>query len=213
MKSPLASTLLTLTLSALLAVAGGAALAKEPAPAFKPDPAKGQQLATACAACHMQDGTRGLVANPILQAQHPEYMVRQLVDFKSGKRKNAIMTGMAAAVATEEDMKHIAAFYASKKALPGFARAKESLALGEQIYRGGIAARQVPACAGCHSPNGAGMPSQYPRIGGQHAEYAEAQLIAFRAGERTNSAQMTAIAAKLNDREIKALADYVAGLH
>ena len=202
-----------LTLSALFALLAGAALASAPAPAFKPDPAKGQQLAAACGACHVQDGSRGVSANPILQAQHPEYIVRQLADFKSGKRKNAVMTGIAATVATVDDMQHIAAFYASRKPVPGFARNKETLALGEQIYRGGILARQVPACAGCHSPNGAGMPSQYPRIGGQHAEYAEAQLVAFRAGTRANSAQMTAIAAKLSDREIKALADYVAGLH
>ena len=212
MKSLLHSTL-TLTLAAALATLGGMARAAEPALAFKPDPAKGQQLAAACAACHMQDGTRGLPANPILQGQGSDYIVKQLLEFKAGKRTNAIMNGMAAGIASEQDMRHIAAFYASKKPVPGAARTKESLALGEQIYRGGILSRQVPACAGCHSPNGAGIPAQYPRIGGQHAEYAETQLIAFRAGTRTNSAQMTAIAVKLRDNEIKALADYVAGLH
>jgi cytochrome c553 len=197
--------------AALLAGPAGAAAAE--AAAFKADPAKGQVLATACAACHMQDGTRGLPANPILQGQHPEYLVKQLTEFKAGKRKNPIMSGMAAAIATEEDMKHIAAFYASKQAKPGAASNKDTVALGEQIYRGGIANRQVPACAGCHSPNGAGIPAQYPRIGGQHADYAEAQLLSFRSGARANSVQMTGIAAKLNDREIKAVADYVAGLH
>jgi cytochrome c553 len=208
MKSPVA-----LTLSALLALAASTSFANEAAAAFKPDPVKGQALAAACAACHLQDGSRGLPANPILQGQHPDYIVKQLTEFKSGKRVNPIMTGMAATVTSVEDMKHIAAFYATKQAQPGTARNKDTIALGEQIYRGGILSRQVPACAGCHSPNGAGIPAQYPRISGQHADYAEAQLLAFRAGSRANSAQMTAIAAKLNDREIKALADYVAGLH
>jgi cytochrome c553 len=203
-----------LRLSALVVAAAlpvGPVLANEPAAAFKPDPVKGQQLATPCGACHTQDGTRGLPANPILQGQHPEYIVKQLTEFKAGKRKNAIMSGMAAAL-SEEDMKQIAAFYASKSAKPGFAKSKETVSLGEQIYRGGIASRQVPACAGCHSPNGAGIPAQYPRIGGQHSDYAEAQLLAFRSGARANSAQMMAIAGKLNDREIKAVADYVTGL-
>ena len=199
---------LVLTLMALLA---GPALAAESKPAFKPDPAKGQQLATACGACHTADGTRGLPANPILQGQHPEYLVKQLTEFKAGKRKNAIMSGMAAPLA-EEDMKHIAAFYASKKAQPGFAKSKDTVALGEQIYRGGIASKQVPACSGCHSPNGAGIPAQYPRLGGQHVEYTEAQLLAFRSGARGNSAQMMTIASRMNDREIAAVADYMAGL-
>jgi len=199
---------LVLTLMALLA---SPALAAEGKPAFKPDPAKGQQLATACGACHTADGTRGLPANPILQGQHPEYLVKQLTEFKAGKRKNAVMSGMAAPLA-EEDMKHIAAFYASKKAQPGFAKSKGTVALGEQIYRGGIVSKQVPACSGCHSPNGAGIPAQYPRVGGQHGEYTEAQLLAFRSGARGNSAQMMTIASKMNDREIAAVADYMAGL-
>lgn len=205
-------SLAVLTLSvATLALLSGGAHAAEAAAAFKADPAKGQQLAAACGACHLQDGGRGLPANPILAGQHAEYLVKQLTEFKGGKRKNAIMTGMAAPLSAD-DMKHIAAFYASKKAQPGAAKSKDSVALGEQIYRGGIAAKQVPACAGCHSPNGAGIPAQYPRIAGQHGEYAEAQLLAFRSGARANSAQMTAITAKMNDAEIKAVADYVAGL-
>ena len=121
------------------------------------------------------------------------------------------MSGMAAAL-SEDDIKNVAAFYASKQAKPGFAKSKDTVALGEKIYRGGIAAKQVPACAGCHSPTGAGIPSQYPRLGGQHADYAEVQLTAFRAGTRANSSQMTTIAARMSDKEIKAVADYVAGL-
>ena len=202
-----------LAASVLAVVCAGPSVAVEAAAPFKADLAKGQQLAASCGACHTQDGSRGSPANPILQGQHPEYLVKQLVEYRSGKRKNAIMTGMAASIPTEEDMKHIAAFYASKSAKPGFAKDKNTVALGEKIYRGGIASKQVPACAGCHSPNGAGIPAQYPRLGGQHADYAEAQLLAFRSGLRANNLQMTGIAAKLNDAEIKAVADYVAGLH
>jgi len=109
-------------------------------------------------------------------------------------------------------MRHVAAFYAAKEAKPGAAKNKDTVLLGERIYRGGIADRNIPACAGCHSPNGAGIPAQFPRLGGQHAEYTESQLTAFRGGTRNNSAQMTAIAAKLNDRELKAVADYIEGL-
>ena len=199
---------LVLTLMALLA---SPALAAEGKPAFKPDPAKGQQLATACGACHTADGTRGLPANPILQGQHPEYLFKQLNDFKSGARNNAIMKGFATTL-SEQDMRDVAAFYASKTAKPGFATSKEHLLLGERIYRGGIADRKIAACAGCHSPNGAGIPAQYPRVSGQHGEYSETQLNAFRSGLRANSLQMAGVAAKLNDREIKALADYMAGL-
>ena len=195
----------------LASLVGGASLAAETKPAFKADPAKGQQLAATCLACHTADGTRGSPANPILQGQHPEYLVKQLTEFKSGKRKNAVMAGMGGNL-SEEDMKHLAAFYASKTAKPGFAKVKDTVVLGEQIYRGGIASKAVPACAGCHSPNGAGIPAQYPRLGGQHGDYSEAQLLAFRSGLRGNSTQMSTIAAKMNDREIKAVADYMAGL-
>ena len=149
--------------------------------------------------------------NPILAGQHPEYLAKQLHEFKSVKRNNAIMKGFAATL-SDDDIRNVTAFYASKSAKPGFAKNKDSLKLGEKIYRAGIADKAVPACAGCHSPNGAGIPAQYPRIGGQHADYAEAQLVAFRGGARANNVQMTAIAAKMSDTEIKAVADYIAGL-
>ena len=182
------------------------------AKAAKPDLAKGEaSFGAVCAACHGADGNSGTPANPKLAQQHPEYLVKQLQEFKSGKRANAIMGGMAAAL-SDEDMRNIAYWLTTKAAKPGFAKDKETVALGERIYRGGIADRLVPACAGCHSPNGAGIPAQYPRLSGQHAEYAAAQLTAFRDGVRKNNLVMTQVAAKLNDREIKALADYVAGL-
>ena len=184
----------------------------EPAKAAKPDLAKGEAIYGAvCAACHGADGNSGTPTFPKLAQQHPQYLVKQLQEFKAGKRANPVMLGFASAL-SEDDMRNIAFWLGSKTAKTGFAKDKESVALGERIYRGGIADRQVPACAGCHSPNGAGIPAQYPRIGGQHGEYAAAQLTAFRDGVRKNSLQMSQIAAKLNDREIKALADYVAGL-
>ena len=182
-----------------------------PAKAAKPDLVKGEASFAMCAACHGADGNSGTPANPKLSQQHPEYLVKQLQEFKSGKRKNAIMQGMAAAL-SDDDMKNIAYWVTSKKAKPGFAKDKELVALGERIYRGGVADRQIAACAGCHSPTGAGIPAQYPRLSGQHADYTVAQLTAFRDGVRGNSQQMTQVAAKLNDREIRALADYVAGL-
>jgi cytochrome c553 len=192
--------------------------AAAPAKPAKPDPAKGDTLfntapanSVSCASCHNADGNSAIAANPKLAQQHPEYIFKQLQEFKSGKRKNAIMTAMASTL-SEEDMRNIAWFVASKKIKPGFAKDKDTVALGEKIYRGGIGDRAVPACAGCHSPNGAGMPAQYPRLGGQNADYTAAQLTAFRDEVRNNSVQMNGVAARLNDREIKAVSDYIAGL-
>lgn len=224
MKSP-ATLLLAAVLAAsalpLLAQQAAAPAAAEagatPAPAAaataaKIDPAAGEQkYAAVCAACHAADGNSGTPANPKLAQQHPEYIVKQLQEFKSGKRASPVMQGFAAQL-TDADMKNIAAFLGSQKAKPGFAQDKELVLLGEQIYRGGIKDRNVAACAGCHSPNGAGIPAQYPRLSGQHADYTASQLVAFRDGARKNSVQMTQVAAKLNDREIRAVSDYIAGL-
>jgi cytochrome c553 len=207
MKKPVA-LLLSGLLAALLTAS---AAAEEAKPAAKPDLAKGQASAATCGACHTADGSRGSPANPILQGQHPEYLAKQLAEFKEGTRDNAIMKGMAATL-SEADMKNVAAFYASKQAKPGFAKNKDLVTLGQKIYRGGLADRNVPACAACHSPTGAGIPAQYPRLAGQHSDYTEAQLISFRGGVRKNSAQMMGVAAKMSDKEIKAVADYIAGL-
>jgi cytochrome c553 len=194
------------------AVGAPEATKADPAKVAKPDLAKGEASFTAvCSACHGADGNSAIPANPKLAQQHPQYLIKQLQQFKSGVRKNAIMMGMAATL-SEDDMRNVAFWLASKQAKPGFAKDKELVVMGERIYRGGIADRHVPACAGCHSPNGAGIPYQYPRLSGQHADYSVAQLTAFRDGVRQNSLQMTQVAAKLNDREIKALSDYIAGL-
>jgi cytochrome c553 len=178
----------------------------------KVDLVKGEASYTAvCAACHGADGNSSVPAQPKLAQQHPEYLLKQLQEFKNDKRKDAVMKGFVATL-SDADMKNISAWLHNQKAKPGFAKDKELVALGERIYRGGIQDRSIAACASCHSPNAAGIPAQYPRLSGQHADYTAAQLVAFRDGKRTNSLPMTQVAAKLNDREIKAVADYIAGL-
>jgi cytochrome c553 len=178
----------------------------------KPDLAKGSAAyGQVCVACHAADGNSTTPENPKLAAQHPEYLTKQLMEFKAGKRDNAIMKGFASSL-SDEDMTNISYWLADQKAKDGFASEKDLVRLGERIYRGGIADRQIAACAGCHSPNGAGIPAQYPRLAGQHATYTANQLNAFRSGARKNSVQMTGVAAKMNDKEIKAVSDYIAGL-
>ena len=202
----------SLLIAAALAVHALNAQANAPQAAAKPDLAKGEaSYGAVCASCHGADGNSGSPANPKLAQQHPEYLAKQLQEFKSGKRANAIMSGMSASL-SDQDMKNIGAWLGTQKAKPGFAKDKELVALGERIYRGGLADRNIAACAGCHSPNGAGIPAQYPRLSGQHADYTASQLVSFRDGVRKNSLQMSQVAAKLNDREIRAVADYIAGL-
>jgi cytochrome c553 len=185
----------------------------------KGDAAKGAEIAgKVCAACHGPDGNSPLAANPNLAAQHVEYLYKQLGDFKgrNGKpaeRNNAVMAGMAAPL-SDDDMKNVAAHYAAQKARPRAGRDASLVKEGELIYRSGIAAKSVAACASCHSPNGAGLPAQFPRVGGQHAEYTAAQLKAFRASERKNdpNSMMRMVAAKLSEREIAAVSEFIAGL-
>ena len=187
--------------------------------AARPDPAKGRQIADqVCVACHASDGNSPLPANPKLAGQFPEYLHKQLANFKpaAGKkaeRDNAVMTGMVANL-SDADMRDVAAFYALQKLKPETAKNKDLAAQGQKLYRGGNLASGVAACSGCHGPDGAGIPSQYPRIAGQYAEYIEAQLKAFKAGARANDANgmMRGVAAKMSEPEIKAVAEYVAGL-
>ena len=195
-----------------------AAAAAAQAPA-KPDAAKGQAIASqTCAACHAADGNSQIAANPKLAGQFYEYLHKQLVNFKpqgskKAERDNAVMAGMAAPLSAE-DMKNVAAYFASQKLKPAAAKDKDLAALGQKIYRGGNLATGVAACAGCHGPAGAGMPAQYPRIAGQFPEYVEAQLKAFRAGARANdpNGMMRSVAARMSDKEIQAVSEYVAGL-
>jgi cytochrome c553 len=202
------------TTLALLFVAGVAFAADEKA-APKADAASGGKIATqVCAACHNPDGNSIISANPKLAGQHPEYLAKQLADIKANTaRKAAVMTGFASALSLD-DMRNVAAYYAEQKPKEGAARNAAAARLGERIYRGGIADKGVAACAGCHGPAGAGIPAQYPRVAGQWADYTKAQLAAFRAGERNNdpSGMMRGVAARLSDKEIEAVADYIAGL-
>ena len=193
----------------LLAVSASAADA--PA-APKVDLAKGSaSYGAVCAACHGADGNSAIPSQPSLAQQHPEYLLKQLLEFKSGTRKDPIMQGFAATL-TEDDARNISFWLATQKAKPGFAKDKDTVLLGERIYRGGIQDRRIPACAGCHSPNGAGIPAQYPRLSGQHAEYTAKQLAAFRDGSRGNSVPMHDLSQYMTDHEIKAVSDYIAGL-
>lgn len=204
-------SLATLLTATLLAASVSASAADAPA-APKVDLVKGAaSYAAVCVACHAADGNSTVPAQPKLAQQHPEYLLKQLLEYKSGARSNPIMTGFATAL-SESDARNIAWWLASQKAAPGFSKEASTVMLGERIYRGGIPDRTIPACAGCHSPNGSGIPSQYPRLSGQHADYTAAQLVAFRDGTRKNNAVMHDVAAKMNDREIKAVADYIAGL-
>jgi len=183
--------------------------------AAKGDPAKAQQIATTvCVACHNADGNSTAPANPKLAGQHPEYINKQLTNFKSGERKNPIMSGMVAAL-SPEDMKNLGAYFGEKKPAAGAANDKNLVAAGQKIYKGGNQSSGVPACASCHGPNGAGIPVQFPRLGGQHAEYTLTQLTNFRSGERGNDAakMMRVIAAKMTDQEMKAVAEYISGLN
>ena len=194
--------------------AQAAAAAAEAPAAPRGDPAKGQTIASGvCAGCHGADGNSGMPANPTLAGQHAGYTAKQLANFKSGERKNAIMQGMVAAL-SPQDMLDLGAYYARQQAKPRPAGDKELALAGQKLYRAGNAAVGLPACAGCHSPNGAGIPAQYPRLAGQHAEYTVSQLRAFRAGERGNDMNkvMRTIASRLSDREMQALAEYVSGL-
>lgn len=185
----------------------------------KPDPAKGRQIADQiCVACHASDGNSTVPANPKIAGQIPEYLRKQLMNFKpaggkKAERENAVMGGMVANL-SDEDMRNLAAFYAGQKLKPEAAKDKGLALQGQKIYRGGNLATGVAACSGCHGPEGLGIPSQYPRISGQFAEYIELQLKAFKAGTRGNdpNGMMRTVAAKMSDNEIKAVAEYVAGL-
>ena len=178
------------------------------------DAAKGAIIANqVCIACHGADGNSPISMYPTLAGQHPEYITKQLHNFKSGERKNAIMAGMVAAL-SDEDMANLGAYYASQTAKPGTAKSNGKGSVGEKIYKAGIAGLGVPACASCHGPTGAGVPVQFPRLAGQHADYTVAQLQTFRSGERANDAakMMRMIASKLSDQDMAAVADYIQGL-
>ena len=187
---------------------------KTKAPDATPAPLEKSAEATVkavCSACHGADGNSVITLNPKLAGQHPEYLLKQLTNFKEGKRANAVMSGMVANLSPQE-MQDLAAYFAKQKTTLAKAKSNGAGSLGEKIYRGGIAATGVPACAACHGAAGAGLPKQYPRLSAQHADYTLQQLRTFRTGERANAPMMMAIAAKMTDAEMQAVADYMQGL-
>lgn len=207
--------------AALVAAAAfSASAADAPAAPAAPDAAKGATLfnsgdasrgITACVSCHGEGGNATMAATPKLASQHAAYIVKQLGDFKSGARVNPTMTAMAKPLA-DQDIRDIAAYVNAQQLKPATAKNKDTVELGKKIFRGGIKEKNVPACNGCHGPAGAGIPAQFARIGGQNEDYLEAQLNSFAAGTRTNNPIMATIAVRMTPNEIKAVADYVAGL-
>lgn len=183
----------------------------------RPDLKRGQEIAQSiCAACHGADGNSTIAANPKLSGQDAVYLLKQLNDYArpasdKGARVNSIMTGIVGGISEAERL-HVTAYYAGQKHKPGASRSPDTLELGQRVYRAGIPERGVPACSGCHSPSGAGIPVQYPRLAGQHAEYTVAQLKAFHDGTRRNNGPMSQIAGRLTEAEMRAVADYAAGL-
>ena len=161
--------------------------------------------------CIRDSGNSVAAANPSLAGQHADYIVKQLTEFKSGARKNPIMMGMAAPL-SPEDMKNVGAYFSEQKIKPRDAADKALLPEGKKIFKGVVASTKIPACMACHGPSGAGIPAQYPRLGGQHAGYIVAQMTAFRSGERANNTVMRDIALKMTDAQIKAVAEYISGL-
>lgn len=199
-----------------LAVAAGAAMA-----APKADVAKGKEIATnVCASCHAADGNSGIAMYPKLSAQFPNYIMQQTHLIKDGKRMTGAAASMAPMVAglSDQDIADVAAYFYTQYPKQGETNPKENPELGAKIFRGGLAAKKVPACMSCHGPNGAGIPGggadivAYPRLGGQHAAYITEQLNAYKSGQRDN-AIMVDIAKRMSDDDIKAVSNFIQGLH
>ncbi len=178
------------------------------------DAAAGEGKSAMCAGCHGADGKSVANMFPNLAGQHASYIAKQLADFKSNKRTDATMAGMVAAL-TEEDMADLGAFFASKPAAEGKADDEAKVGLGQEMFRGGNSSTHVPACSGCHGPTGKGNPAaRYPALAGQHAAYTIKQLKAFRDASRANdpNTMMRKVAEHMSDREIEAVANYIAGM-
>jgi len=185
--------------------------AAEPAHAAKPDLERGKQIATTvCVACHGSDGNSPTPVNPILAGQHGGYIALQLSSFKSGARPSPIMQGMAAGL-SPEDMRNLGAYFEAQKPAQHLARDKATVARAQQLWRTGVKSLGLPACASCHGASGHGIPAQYPRLAGQHPELTLGWLKAYAAGTRPHPV-MAAVASKLTEGDMKALADYTAGL-
>jgi cytochrome c553 len=205
----------------LLALIAGPALAAVPTLATaQNDMERGRKIATeVCAACHGADGNSPTAVNPNIAGQHADYITLQLAHFKAGVRANAVMLGMATPLSAD-DMRAVALYYSRQKPKGLAAKDIELVKAGQALWRGGDAATGVPACSACHSPTGAGVPKSYPRIAGQYADYTYAQLKAFKSGERgmdkdgkdVNGRVMHGVVKAMTDRQMKAVAEYAAGL-
>ncbi|MDH5649085.1 MAG: cytochrome c4 [Gammaproteobacteria bacterium] len=175
--------------------------------------AKGKEKAGMCMGCH---GAQGVSSNPLwphLAGQSAGYIAKQLADFKSGIRKDPTMSAMAAGL-SQADMENLGAYYSELKPAQGAASSEKLAQQGERMYRGGKAEMGISACMSCHGPSGKGIPPRFPSVSGQQAAYAEKQLLAFKTGSRSNDDEiMTRIAFRMSEAEIKAIAEYMAGLH
>lgn len=193
-------------LSAGLAVAVSAQAGEAPAAAPK-------LVTQVCAACHGVDGNSAVAMYPKIAGQFKPYTAKQLAEFKSGVRKSAVMTPIAATL-SPEDIATLSTYFAKQEPSLGKAKSNGAGSVGERIYQAGIPDLKVPACASCHGPAGAGIPPQFPRLAGQHAEYTLNQLKLFRSGERDNGPpkMMRMIASRLSDQDMAAVADYIQGL-
>ncbi len=177
------------------------------------DPENGKTLSATCVACHGADGNSVTGAWPKLAGQHSSYIVKQLQNYKSGARENAIMAGIAAML-SEQDMNDLAAYFSSQQIKYGVAD-PQYVELGEQIYRAGIRESGVPSCMACHGPAGKGNPAaNYPSLAGQHAEYTETQMQAWKTETRANdeNAVMRTVAGPMTNEQIKAVSNYLQGL-
>ena len=210
-----------LLLTALSMFVAMSSRARDEEAAAKPDLARAKQIVDqVCAACHGTDGNSPSPAYPTLAGQHADYTALQLAHFKSGVRSNAIMAPMAATL-SPQDMRSLGAYFEQQGAKGSAAKDAAIASAGQKLFRGGDSTTGVPACASCHSPDGAGIPSRYPRLSGQHAEYTQAQLQAFKSGGRGNDKEgkdvngkiMGQIAGRMSEDEIAAVAQYAAGLH
>lgn len=202
---------LTVFAGLMLVVYASLPASAAPTPASKPDLARGKQIAsTVCVACHGADGNSTGPANPILAGQNAGYIVTQLTAFKSGTRPSPIMQGMAAGL-SPEDMASVAAWFESQKPAQRFAHDKKLALEGQEIWRGGIRSKDVPACAGCHGAEGEGIPTAFPKLAGQWPDLTLGWLKAFAAGTRPNPV-MGQIASRLAEADMKALAEYISGL-
>jgi cytochrome c553 len=202
--------------SLVATLAATSAFANEPAAATASagDPKAAESIVNqVCAACHNADGNSVVSVNPKLAGLDAAYIDKQLTDFKSGARKNAIMGGIVASL-SPQDMRNLAAYFSAQQPKPGTSKDQELALLGEKIFRGGVLGAGVPACASCHGPQGLGIPVQFPRLSGQYSDYVYAQLNNFRMGTRANDGakMMRTIASRLTDENMKAVAAYIQGL-